>query len=203
MANENADTSTAQKEGADTSTDSQTEGKTNSQSDTSTGSKQTEGAKTFTQDEVNSLLARERKAAEKRATDAEAKAKLSEDERMKADLADARNQLAERDTRDAVIEQAQDAGVKNPKLFYQAYKSEIERDEKTGKITNLKEVLESAKTESPELFEAAKQNNGSADGGEGKGQPATGLTREQIDKMTPKEIAENMEAIDKFLASGK
>lgn len=158
--------------------------------------------KTYTEAQYKAELAKAQKNWERQVKDAEAKAKLSEDERMKADLDETRRQLAERDTRDAVIEMASDAGVKNPKLFYQAYKSEFERDEKTGKITNFKDVLESAKSESPELFEAVKQNNGSADGGEGKGQPATGLTKEQIEKMTPKEIADNMEAIDKFLASG-
>jgi len=158
--------------------------------------------KTYTEAEYKRNLAAALKDLEKKTKDAEAKAKLTEDERLKADLDETRRQLAERDTRDAVIEQASDAGVKNPKLFYQAYKSEFERDEKTGKISNFNDVLESAKAESPELFEAVKQNNGSADGGEGK-QPATGLTREMIDKMSPKEIADNMEAIDKFLAGGK
>ena len=155
---------------SDTSTDNKNEG--NNSSNTSNDNKQNEGAnnnhaKTFTQDEVNSLLAKERKAAEKKAADAEGRAKLSEDERVKAERDDALKQLRLRDTRDAVIEAAAAAGVKNAKLFWNAYNSEIETDEKTGKITNLKDVLAVAKTDAPELFEV-KRADGSADGGEGK-----------------------------------
>lgn len=170
--------------------------------DTSTG--QGEGAaqpKTFTQEEVNRLLAKERKDSEKKAADAEAKAKLSEDERMKAELAETRKQLAERDTRDFVQEQASTAGVKNPKLFYNAYKSELEFDS-AGKVTNLKDVLAAAKTESPELFQAQQKQQGSADGGSGK-QTAATLTKELIEKMNPQEVAANMDEIDKFLAAQK
>ena len=152
---------------ADTSTANQNEG--SNQSNTSNDNKQAEGAqsKTFTQDEVNSLLAKERKAAEKKAADAEAKTKLSDDERTIAERDEARAALKERDTRDAVIEQVGRDGVKNPKLFYNAYKSEIETDA-AGKITNLKDVLAAAKIEAPELFAEIKKADGSADGGAGK-----------------------------------
>lgn len=171
--------------------------------DTSTGQDggNQQQPKTFTQEEVNRMLAKERKDAEKKAADAEAKAKLSEDERTKAELAEARQKLQERDNRDFVQEKAEKAGVKNPKLFYNAYKSELEFDAK-GKITNLNDVLETAKAESPELFQIAQKQQGSADGGSGKDTPTT-LTKEQIEKMSPAEVAANMEAIDKFLASQK
>ncbi|HEX8248986.1 MAG TPA: hypothetical protein VF599_12485 [Pyrinomonadaceae bacterium] len=188
--------------------DNQNEGQQQSSAaGTSTGANnsQTEGGsqpKTFTQDEVNRMLANERRAAEKKAADAEAKAKLSDDERTKAELAETRAALRERDTRDTVVEAAEKAGVKNPKLFYNAYKSELETDDK-GKITNLKEVLETAKTESPELFAEVKKPEGSADAGEGNNTNAGGLTMEKIQKMSSKEVADNMEAIDKFLASQK
>lgn len=160
-----------------------------------------EKPKTFTQEEVNRLLAKEKRELQKKADDAEAKAKLSEDERTKAELADARKQLAERDQRDAAKEAAEKAGVKNAKLFYNAYRSEFETDDK-GKITNLAEVLETAKAESPELFTTAAQPKGSADGGTGKDTPST-LTKEQVDKMSQEEIVKNWAEVEKFLASQK
>ncbi len=53
--------------------------------------------KTFTQEEVNRLLAKEKRDSEKRATDAEAKSKLADDERTKLELKEAKDALAERD----------------------------------------------------------------------------------------------------------
>lgn len=158
--------------------------------------------KTFTQADLDAALNKAQKDWDKKVKDAEEKAKLTESERLKAERDDALKQLRERDTRDSVIAEAEKAGVKNPKLFYNAYKSEFETDDK-NKITNLKDVLESAKTESPELFTAAPTPQGSADGGEGNNSNPGGLSKEQIEKMSPQEIANNMEAIDKFLASTK
>ena len=159
--------------------------------------------KTFTQAQLDAQKKAWEKEWNKKVTDAEARAKLTEDERLKAERDDAVNNLRERDTRDAVIESAAAAGVKNAKLFYNAYKNELEFDDKTGKVTNLKEVLESAKSESPELFGSpAPAPAGGADGGDGK-IPPTALTKEKIAAMTDREIADNMDAIDKFFASGK
>ncbi len=89
--------------------------------------------------------------------------------------------------------------MKNAKLFYNAYKNDLETDDK-GVITNLKDVLETAKAESPELFIAAA--GGSADGAGGKGNEA-GLTKEMVDKMTPDEINARWDEVSKFLASQK
>lgn len=158
--------------------------------------------KTYTPAQLAAELKKAEKAWEKKVADADAKAKLTEDERLKAERDEALSKLRERDTRDSVVESAEKAGVKNPKLFYNAYKDELEFDDK-GKITNLKEVLESAKTESPELFTPAKRADGSADGGEGNGNPAGGLTKEMIEKMSDAEIAANMDKIDAFFAANK
>ena len=158
--------------------------------------------KTYTEAQYQANIAKAQKDWEKKVKDAETRAKLTEDERLKAERDDALANLRERDTRDAVIEEAGKSGVKNPRLFYNAYKSELETDQ-SGKITNLKAVLESAKTESPELFTAAPQPGGSADGGEGKGGNTGSLTKEQIEKMSPSEIAANMDKIDAFFASQK
>jgi hypothetical protein len=155
--------------------------------------------KTFTQDDLNRLLAKEKRDWEKKVKDAEEKAKLSEDERTKAELEDARKQLADRDKRDAAQDAATKAGVKNAKLFYSAYGSELETDAK-GNITNFADVLATAKAEAPELFITAVQ--GSADGGEGKGSTST-LTKEAIDKMSPDEINKRWDEVSKFLSSQK
>ena len=149
---------------SDTSTDNKNEGATNS-SDTSTDNKKDEGAgKVFTQEDVNRLIAKERKETER-------KAKMSEDERLKFDLEDARAQLRERDTKDAVQNEASKLGAKNAGLIYKAVKDDLTFDS-SGKPENLKEVLTQAKKDFPELF--GSQPSGSADGGE-KGQP-TGKT---------------------------
>ncbi len=161
--------------------------------------------KTYTEAQYKANLAKAEKDWEKKVADAEKKAKMTEDEKLKAERDEALAGLRERDTRDSVIEQAGAAGVKNPKLFYNAYKSDLETDDK-GKITNLKEVLESAKTESPELFTAAPQQQqpqGSADGGAGKENNTGGLTKEMIEKMSDKELVANMDKIDAFFASQK
>lgn len=157
---------------------------------------------TYTEAQYKANLAKAQKEWEKKVSDAEAKAKLTEDERLKAERDEALAGLRERDARDSVIEAAAAAGVKNPKLFYNAYKTELEVDDK-GKITNLKEVLESAKVESAELFTAAPQPQGSADGGTGKENNGGGLTKEMIEKMSPAELVANMDKIDLFLASQK
>jgi hypothetical protein len=155
--------------------------------------------KTFTQDDVNRMLAKERRDFEKKVKDAEDKAKLSEDERTKTELVEAKQQLADRDKRDAAHEAARSAGVKNAKLFYSAYGSDLEVDAK-GNITNFADVLATAKAESPELFVTAAQ--GSADGGEGKGNAST-LTKEAIEKMGPDEIQKRWAEVSAFLASQK
>lgn len=186
-----AETQTAENKTAEgTETATQTAAKTEE-----TGSQ----AKTFTQDDLNRLLAKEKRDWEKKVKDAEERAKLSEDERTKAELAETKAQLAERDKRDAAKAQATTAGVKNANLFYSAYGKDLETDAK-GNITNFADVLATAKAESPELF--VTPSNGSADGGEGKGSKLT-LTKEAIEKLTPAEIEKNWAEVSAFLASQK
>lgn len=195
-------TTTAGSQGSDTQTDDKqaAEGENATTTDTQTAKTEDgQTAKTFTQDDLNRLLAKEKRDWEKKVKDAEEKAKLSEDERTKAELSQLKAQLADRDKRDAAFEAASKAGVKNTKLFYSAYGSELITDA-SGKITNLAEILADAKAESPELFTAHVE--GTADGGQGKGQQTT-LTKEQIDKMTPDEINARWDEVSKFLGSQK
>jgi hypothetical protein len=180
-------------------------------SGTSNDGKQGEGAasgKTFTQEQLNEIIQRRLDKAEKdwqkKVKDAEDKAKLSDDERTKAELTETRNQLAERDRRDLVKEAAEKAGVKNPRLFYNAYKDDLETDDK-GKITNLKDVLEAAKTESPELFgTVTPPPAGSADAGAGNGSQVTDVyTKEQLQNLSFEEIEKNTDKVNRSLAALK
>lgn len=186
--------------GTQTGNDKSSEGTNNSSNQ--------ESGKSFSQDDVNRLLAKEKRDWEKKVKDAEEKAKLSEDERLKRERDDAVQQLRERDTRDFIIAQAEKSGVKNPRLFYSAYKSEIETDDK-GNVKNFQDVLDAAKADTPELFGDAdsgknqKPQGGGADGGAGSISTTTTLTKEKIEKMSQKEINENWDEIQKFLASQK
>jgi hypothetical protein len=158
--------------------------------------------KTYTEAQYQANLAKAQKDWEKKVSDAEAKAKLSEDERLKAERDDALSQLRERDTRDSVTEKAGAAGVKNPRLFYNAYKSDLEFDDK-GIVTNLKDILETAKAESPELFApppSAPAPSGSADGGAGNNNQVSGLySREELNKLTATEINADWDKVQKSL----
>ena len=160
-------------------------------------------AKTYTQAEFDAAMKKAEKDAAKKIADAEAKAKLSEDERKDSELAETKARLAERDKRDAITEAAQAAGIKNPKLFYNAYKDELELDDK-GKLKNFDDVITGAKTDSPELFGVTETPKpaGGADAGGGK-TPPEALTKEKIAAMSPQEVIQNMEAIDAFLANPK
>lgn len=194
-------TTGAETKAGETTETSTTTGATTSGTETQTNTAQ-ETPKTYTQAQLDAEKKKWEKESEKNLKAAEAKAKLSEDERLKTERDEALAQLRMRDTREAVTAEAEKAGVKNPRLFYNAYKEDLETDDK-GKITNLKDVLDAAKTESPELFGTpAPTPEGGADAGEGKQTPS-GLTKEQVEKMTPEEINTNWEAVSKFLATQK
>ena len=124
-------------------------------------------AKTFKQADID-------RAVKKASDDAAKKAKMSEDERRDAELADARGQLRERDTRDAVKEAAAKLGAKNSALVYRAVKEDLTFD-KDGKPENLKDVLTQTKKDYPELF----TTSGSADGGAGQGGAAPASSLDQ------------------------
>lgn len=103
------------------------------------------------------------RAIKKAREDEAKKSKMSADERLQSDLEDARKQLKERDTRDAVQTEAQRLGAKNSSLVYKVVKDDLTFD-KDGKPENLAAVLAQAKKDSPELF-GGTASNGSVDGG--------------------------------------
>jgi hypothetical protein len=136
--------------------------------------------KTFTQEQVNSFLAKEKKDWEKKVADAEAKAKLSDDERLKSELETYKLQIRDRDARDSIKTEAVKLGAKNADLVYRALQNEIEFDDK-GQVKNLKELFEIAKADFPELFDTKPAKpNGTADGGATNQQ---GLSPEELVKQ--------------------
>ena len=117
------------------------------------------------------------RAVKKATADAEKRAKMSEDERKDARIAELEAQGRERDTKDAVQTEAAKLGAKNSGLIYKAIKDDLTFD-KDGKPENLKDVLTQSKKDYPELF--GEKSNGSADGGEGKTPSANNSLDNQI-----------------------
>lgn len=123
-----------------------------------------ETPKTFTQDDIDRLIGRTKKELKAEYEKQISQAKLSEEERAKAENDTLRKQLRERDAKDAVVTAAQKAGATaNPQAVYRLIKDDLEFD-KDGKVTNLEEALAEAKSIAPELFKAVR---GTANGGEG------------------------------------
>lgn len=158
--------------------------------------------KTFTQDEVNRLLAKDRREFEKKVRDAEEKAKLSEQERLQKEADDLRSQIKERDARDAVQSDAAKLGSSNPAAVYKLVKDDLEFDDK-GQIKNLNEVLAEAKDLYPQLFGTVKPDGAPPDAGEGKNGDGKLLTKEQIEKMSRAEINAQWELVQKSMAAFK
>ena len=137
--------------------------------------------KTLTQADFDKALAKQKKAWEKQVADAEARAKLSETERTKAEADDLRAQLRDRDARDSVKDAAAKLGVKNPTAIYKIVAGDLEFDD-GGQISNLNEILDTAKTDFPELFDTKPKS--SIDGGAGSDSPTTGNSLDnQIRKL--------------------
>ena len=132
-----------------------------------------------------------KKAAD--ALEAAAKEKMTEEEKRTAEVAKKERELADRETAAqerlltaAIKEAAAAAGVAPARLALMPRlidRSEVEFDD-AGEPTNVAALVKSLLDAYPE-FKAAASGSGSADGGSrGK----SGLTREQIEKMTPAEI---------------
>lgn len=206
MANENA-TGESQGDGTQTGAESK---KAEDQGNTQNADQKTDkpaeetkkDEKTFTQDDLNRYLAKEKKTWEKKVADAEAAAKLSEEERRNAEIETLKSQIKERDARDAVTAEAVKVGFKNPNAIFKLVSSDLEYDDK-GNISNLSDVLDQAKTDYPELFGEAKPND-SINAGSGKGgDDETAWTKEKVAALSPKEINENWESIQEWMKTQK
>lgn len=142
-------------------------------------------AKTYTQAELDRELDKAKKASEKAAADALAKAKLTEDERKDAEIAEYRTQLQMRDAKDVVVAALEKAGAKATALMWNAIKGDLEFDDK-GKLTNLDSLVKDLQADYPDQFGTPKP--GESIDAAGKTTGGGTLTKEKLAAMTPAEV---------------
>lgn len=141
--------------------------------------------KTYTKAELDRELEKARKASDKAAIDAAAKAKLSDDEKKDATIAELQAGLRMRDAKDSVSVALEKAGAKATGLMWNAIKGDLEFDDK-GKLTNLDSLVKDLQADYPDQFGIAKP--GESIDAAGKTQAGEKLTKEKLAKMTPAEI---------------
>lgn len=112
--------------------------------------------KKFSQSDLDRILKKEREKIEK-------KSKLTEDERIKQERDDAIKELNERKAFDDFDAAASSAGATKSRALFKLMKDDLEYNDQ-GKITNLKDVMKTARNDYPEFF---KKVEGSGDGGAG------------------------------------
>lgn len=141
--------------------------------------------KTFTAAERDAAAT---KAVEEARKKWEEEKDLTEFERLKKENADliAGNRM--RDARDEVTNALEAAGAKSPALAFEALRSNLKFDE-AGKLVNSKDLIDGLKTAYPEQFGIEKPKDGIDAGAGGDGKTTTKLTRAQLEKMTPQEVA--------------
>jgi hypothetical protein len=156
---------------------------------------------TFTRAELDRQLAKQKKDLEKERDAAAARAKLSDDEKKDAEINDLKNSLRMRDARDETIAALEKAGAKTPALLFNSIKGDLEFDEKTGKVSNLKDLMKDLQADYPDQFGVEKPAEG-IDAGAGQQGGGTKLTKEALAKMTPAEInALDWEEVKKVMAA--
>lgn len=153
--------------------------------------------KTYTKAEVE---AERQKAAAEALKKANEEKDLSELERANKRIQELESGQRLRDAKDAVTAALTKAGARSPELIWQAMKGDLEFDDKGG-VKNLDALVNSYKTDFADAFGIEKPGE-TINGGAG-GQAATKLTIEQIQKMTPEQINENWEEVEKVLKAGK
>lgn len=131
--------------------------------------------KSFTQDDLDRLLAKTRREEKTKYEKELENAQKSEVDRLKADLAEKDAKLAERDTKDEVTTFLKSSGCKRPEAAFLMVKGSISRG-KDGKIEDLKALLAEAKQLAPEFFDDTQKRPGGADAGakEGGGTKSVG-----------------------------
>lgn len=141
--------------------------------------------KTFTKAELD---AANKKAVEDAQKKWESEKDLSEMERIKKENEDLRAANRLRDAKDEVLAELTKAGNNSPELAFRAIQGDLQFDEKTGKLTNAKDLIDGFKTSYPEQFGTAKPAGG-VDAGAGGGEKGAGVTQAQLEKMTPQEVS--------------
>lgn len=143
--------------------------------------------KTFTEEELNRRLEKERRAWEKQIKEAEEKARLSEAERLQREADELRQQIRLRDARDLFFSELGKLGAKSPQLLFAAVERQVEFDDKGG-VKNLAELIADLKAEYPEQFGQEKPNVKKIDAGAAGDPNASGLTIEKLKTLSPQEI---------------
>ena len=126
--------------------------------------------KTFTEAQITARLEKEKKKWEKEKD-------LPEIERLKAENAEFTKKERLRETTAVFTAEAEKMGARNASRIMKIYGGDLEISE-DGKIENLKEILETAQEEMPELFPS--KTPGSADAATGKIAPKLSVA-EQVD----------------------
>ena len=119
--------------------------------------------KTFTQDDLDRLLAKTRREEKTKYEKDLDNAKKSEVERLTAEAADLKAKLAERESKDEVTAFLTKNGCTRPEAAYRLIQSNLQRG-KDGQLEDLKGLLAEAKQLAPEFFPDNK-TPGSADAG--------------------------------------
>lgn len=140
----------------------------------SQGGSADEKPKTFTQDDLDRLLAKTRREEKAKYEKDLENAKKSELERAQAEANELRTRLAERESKDEVTALLSKNGCTRPEAAYRLIQSSITRG-KDGEIEDVKALLAEAKELAPEFFPGGK-TPGSADAGaKGDGKTATDM----------------------------
>jgi hypothetical protein len=157
--------------------------------------------KTFTQADIDRATEKAKKDAQKEVDAAAARAKLSEDAQKDARIKDLETSLRMRDARDDVIAALEKEGAKSTGLMWNAIKGDLEFDEKSGKVTNLKDLVKDLKADYADQFGEPKPE-GTIEGGAGQQAVAgSGLTKEKLATMSASEIKDlDWEEVKKVMA---
>lgn len=110
-------------------------------------------------------------------------AKLSETERLEKERDDALALVRERDLKDDFINASGLDSAKATRLF-KMYRDDFDVDDKSGKVTNMKDVLKTAKSDWPELFKVVTgKGDGGGGSGDGSGKAVDGDMNSALRKM--------------------
>jgi hypothetical protein len=142
--------------------------------ETQTSKSQTEAAstqadKTFTQADLEKYAAHRSDAVrreEKRKYEQQLKdAQLSEAERATKRIQELEQEIRLRDARETIADAARKANSSNGGAVYKLVRDMLEFDDKTGQVSNLRDVIDYARETAPELF---PKRPGSGNGGDGQ-----------------------------------
>ncbi len=140
----------------------------------------------FTQADIDAAVAKAIKEANKKAEDAAANAKLTEDERKNKLISELQNTINMGNAQTQVLKALEKENAKIPLLLFNVKKGELKFDD-SGKLTNLDEIIQDLKSEYKDQFGIEKPNT-PIDAGAGTTVDGKPLTKEMLAKMSPAEI---------------